>query len=106
MTKNIAVIRGDGIGPEIMEQALRGLDKIAECVGPNKDGYYDYIIIPAKQIYVPEKNFSSLRLDISKSMILINDMEYKQNAYKKAIEISKKRSYDIPASIYKLYPLT
>ena len=30
MEKNIAVIRGDGIGPEIMEQALSVLDKIAE----------------------------------------------------------------------------
>ena len=30
MTKNIAVIRGDGIGPEIVEQAIQVLDKIAE----------------------------------------------------------------------------
>ncbi len=30
MTKNIAVIRGDGIGPEIIGQALRVLDKIAD----------------------------------------------------------------------------
>ncbi len=30
MEKNIAVIRGDGIGPEIIEQALRVLEKIAE----------------------------------------------------------------------------
>lgn len=33
MTKNIAVIRGDGIGPEIVEQALRVLDKTAELYG-------------------------------------------------------------------------
>lgn len=33
MTKNIAVIRGDGIGPEIVEQALRVLNKIAELYG-------------------------------------------------------------------------
>lgn len=33
MNKNIAVIRGDGIGPEIVEQALRVLDKIAEMYG-------------------------------------------------------------------------
>lgn len=33
MTKNIAVIRGDGIGPEIVEQALKVLDKIAELYG-------------------------------------------------------------------------
>lgn len=33
MTKNIAVIRGDGIGPEIVEQALKVLDKIAENYG-------------------------------------------------------------------------
>ena len=30
MVKNIAVIRGDGIGPEIVNQALKVLDKIAE----------------------------------------------------------------------------
>ncbi len=33
MNKNIAVIRGDGIGPEIVEQALRVLDKVAELYG-------------------------------------------------------------------------
>ncbi len=33
MTKNIAVIRGDGIGPEIIEQALRVLNKTAELYG-------------------------------------------------------------------------
>ncbi len=33
MVKNIAVIRGDGIGPEIVEQTLRVLDKIAELYG-------------------------------------------------------------------------
>ena len=33
MTKNIAVIRGDGIGPEIVEQALNVLDRIAEKFG-------------------------------------------------------------------------
>ena len=33
MTKNIAVIRGDGIGPEIVNQALKVLDKIAEIYG-------------------------------------------------------------------------
>lgn len=33
MTKNIAVIRGDGIGPEIVEQALKILDKIADLYG-------------------------------------------------------------------------
>ena len=30
MKKNIAVIRGDGIGPEIVDQALKVLDKIAQ----------------------------------------------------------------------------
>lgn len=30
MEKNIAVIRGDGIGPEIVDQALKVLDKIAQ----------------------------------------------------------------------------
>lgn len=33
MNKNIAVIRGDGIGPEIVEQAIRVLNKIAELYG-------------------------------------------------------------------------
>ena len=33
MNKNIAVLRGDGIGPEIVEQALKVLDKIADLYG-------------------------------------------------------------------------
>lgn len=33
MIKNIAVIRGDGIGPEITAQAIRVLDRIAELYG-------------------------------------------------------------------------
>ncbi|MGN0169660.1 MAG: 3-isopropylmalate dehydrogenase [Lachnospiraceae bacterium] len=33
MVKNIAVIRGDGIGPEIVEQALLVLNKVAELYG-------------------------------------------------------------------------
>lgn len=33
MTKNIAVIRGDGIGPEIVEQALKVLNRVAELYG-------------------------------------------------------------------------
>lgn len=33
MNKNIAVIRGDGIGPEIIREALRVLDRIAELYG-------------------------------------------------------------------------
>lgn len=33
MTKNIAVIRGDGIGPEIMVQALAVMDKVAAKFG-------------------------------------------------------------------------
>ena len=33
MKKNIAVIRGDGIGPEIVEQALNVLDKVAQLYG-------------------------------------------------------------------------
>lgn len=33
MTRNIAVIRGDGIGPEIVNQALLVLDKIADKFG-------------------------------------------------------------------------
>ena len=37
MTKNIAVIRGDGIGPEIVAQALKVLDKVAEKYGHTFD---------------------------------------------------------------------
>ena len=33
MTRNIAVIRGDGIGPEIVEQAVRVLDRVAALYG-------------------------------------------------------------------------
>lgn len=33
MKKNIAVIRGDGIGPEIINEALKVLNKIAICYG-------------------------------------------------------------------------
>lgn len=33
MEKNIAVIRGDGIGPEIVNEALKVLDKVAEVYG-------------------------------------------------------------------------
>ena len=33
MVKNIAVIKGDGIGPEIVNQAVLVLDKIAELYG-------------------------------------------------------------------------
>lgn len=33
MNKNIAVIRGDGIGPEIVAQTIKVLDKIAEIYG-------------------------------------------------------------------------
>lgn len=33
MTKNIALIRGDGIGPEIVEQAIRVLDAVAAKFG-------------------------------------------------------------------------
>lgn len=33
MVKNIAVIRGDGIGPEIVDQALKVLDRVAEIYG-------------------------------------------------------------------------
>ena len=40
MTKNIAVIRGDGIGPEIIEQALLVLDRVADVYG-HKFNYID-----------------------------------------------------------------
>lgn len=33
MKKNIAVIRGDGIGPEIVDQAIKVLDRVAELYG-------------------------------------------------------------------------
>ena len=35
MVKNIAVIRGDGIGPEIVNEALKVLNKVAELYGHN-----------------------------------------------------------------------
>ncbi len=35
MTKNIAVIRGDGIGPEIIKQAIRVLDRISALYSHN-----------------------------------------------------------------------
>ncbi len=35
MVKNIAVIRGDGIGPEIVEQALKVLNNVADLYGHN-----------------------------------------------------------------------
>lgn len=37
MQKNIAVIRGDGIGPEIVEQALKVLNKVASVYGHQFD---------------------------------------------------------------------
>jgi len=33
MEKNIALIRGDGIGPEIVNQAVLVLDRVAEIYG-------------------------------------------------------------------------
>ena len=42
MKKNIAIIRGDGIGPEIMEQALLVLDRVAEKFGHS----FSYIEAP------------------------------------------------------------
>ena len=33
MEKNIALIRGDGIGPEIVGQAVRILDRVAQLYG-------------------------------------------------------------------------
>ena len=33
MNKKIALIRGDGIGPEIVEQAVRVLDRVAAKYG-------------------------------------------------------------------------
>ena len=33
MEYNIAVIRGDGIGPEIAEQGIRALNKVAALFG-------------------------------------------------------------------------
>ncbi len=32
MEKNIAVIKGDGIGPEIVTESMKVLDKVAEKV--------------------------------------------------------------------------
>ena len=33
MEKNIAVIKGDGIGPEIVTESMKVLDKVAEKFG-------------------------------------------------------------------------
>ena len=33
MKKTIAVVRGDGIGPEIIDEAIKVLDKVAELYG-------------------------------------------------------------------------
>ena len=41
MKKNIAVIKGDGIGPEIVDQAIKVLDRVAELYG--HDFYYDFV---------------------------------------------------------------
>lgn len=31
MNMNIGVIKGDGIGPEIVEEAMKVLDQVAKC---------------------------------------------------------------------------
>ncbi len=43
MTKNITVLSGDGIGPEIVAQAIKVMDKIAEKYGHTFN--YDYVDI-------------------------------------------------------------
>lgn len=43
MTKKIAVIKGDGIGPEITEQAIAALDKVAEKFGHKFE--YSYVLM-------------------------------------------------------------
>ena len=45
MNKNIAVIRGDGIGPEIVAQAIKVLDKIAEIYGH----IFNYTEVPSNK---------------------------------------------------------
>jgi len=39
MTKQIAILRGDGIGPEIVAQAVRVLDKL---IAQGLDAAYEY----------------------------------------------------------------
>ena len=41
MEKNIAVIKGDGIGPEIVTESMKVLDKVAEKFG-HKFNYTRY----------------------------------------------------------------
>lgn len=41
MRKNIAVIKGDGIGPEIIEQAIKALDRVADIYG--HEFIYSYV---------------------------------------------------------------
>ena len=43
MTKNIAVIKGDGIGPEIVTEAIKVLDRIAEKYGHTF--YYEQLLM-------------------------------------------------------------
>ena len=42
MNYNIAVIRGDGIGPEVMDQAIRVLDRVGEVYGHRFN--YEYML--------------------------------------------------------------
>ncbi|MGN0619460.1 MAG: 3-isopropylmalate dehydrogenase [Ruminiclostridium sp.] len=43
MEKKIAVIKGDGIGPEIVDEAIRALEKVAEVFGHKFD--YSYVLM-------------------------------------------------------------
>ena len=43
MEKNIAVLKGDGIGPEVTNQAVKALDAIAEAYG-HKFNYTEGLI--------------------------------------------------------------
>ena len=42
MQKNITVIKGDGIGPEIVDQATRVMDRVAEKFGHKFN--YTYVL--------------------------------------------------------------
>ena len=49
MEKNIAVIKGDGIGPEIVTEAMKVLDRVAEKFGHK----FNYEIAAANLSPVP-----------------------------------------------------
>ena len=50
MKCNLAVIKGDGIGPEIVTEAMKVLDKVGEVYGHTFD--YDQILMGLSLIHI------------------------------------------------------